>query len=54
MKCGCLLVEKRRNSETAGLIYFRKAEEAGFNGLQSLADLRQNWNQFMDPAGLNS
>jgi hypothetical protein len=40
-------------SESEGLVYIRKAGEVGFNGLQSLVDLRENWNRLMDAAGLD-
>jgi hypothetical protein len=39
-------------SETEGIVYFRKAGAVGFDGLQSLEDLRQNWNRLLDVAGL--
>ena len=41
-------------SETEGLVYFRQAGSAGFDGIQSLDDLRQNWNRLMDAAQLNA
>lgn len=39
-------------SETENLVYIRKAGAVGFDGLQSLEDLRKNWNHLMDAAGL--
>ncbi|MCC7291849.1 MAG: hypothetical protein IT449_07300 [Phycisphaerales bacterium] len=39
-------------SETEDLVYVRKAGSAGFDGLQSLTDLRNNWNRLLDAAGL--
>ncbi len=39
-------------SETENLVYLRKAGDAGFDGLQSLDDLRHNWNRLLDAAGL--
>jgi hypothetical protein len=40
-------------SETEGIVYFRKAGAVGFDGLQSLDDLRENWNRLLDVAGLD-
>ena len=42
----------RNGSETENLVYIRKAGDAGFEGLQSLDDLRNNWNRLLDTAGL--
>lgn len=39
-------------SEVENLVYIRKAGAVGFDGLQSLEDLRNNWNRLMDAAGL--
>lgn len=39
-------------SEAENLVYIRKVGGTGFDGLQSLEDLRNNWNQLMDAAGL--
>jgi len=39
-------------SEAENLAYFRKAGAVAFDGLQSLVDLRGNWNQLIDVAGL--
>jgi hypothetical protein len=39
-------------SEAEGIVYFRKAGAVGFDGLQSLDDLRNNWNRLLDVAGL--
>ncbi len=41
-------------SETEDLVYIRKADAAGFDGVQSLTDLRNNWNRLLDAAGLTS
>ena len=39
-------------SEQENLAYFRQSGAVGFDGLQSLEDLRQNWNRLIDVAGL--
>lgn len=39
-------------SEAEDLVYVRKVGAVGFDGLQSLTDLRNNWNRFIDAAGL--
>ena len=39
-------------SETENLVYVRQAGAVGFDGIQSLDDLRANWNRLMDAAGL--
>jgi len=39
-------------SESENLVYIRKAGAVGFDGLQSLEDLRNNWNKLIDVAGL--
>jgi hypothetical protein len=39
-------------SERENLIFFRQAGELRFEGLQSLVDVRNNWNALMDAAGL--
>lgn len=39
-------------SEAEDLVYIRKAGAAGFDGVQSLTDLRNNWNGLLDAAGL--
>lgn len=41
-------------SEVENLVYFRKAGAVGFDGLQSLEDLRNNWNRLLDVAGLTA
>ncbi|MBA5868102.1 MAG: hypothetical protein GDA67_15525 [Nitrospira sp. CR1.3] len=41
-------------SETEDLVYIRKEGAVGFDGLQSLTDLRNNWNRLLDAAGLTS
>jgi len=38
-------------SESENLVYIRKAGGVGFDGLQSLEDLRNNWNRLIDVAG---
>ena len=39
-------------SESENIVYIRKAGGVGFDGLQSLEDLRNNWNRLVDVAGL--
>src|SRR5690348_14218431 len=39
-------------SEEENLVYIRQSGSAGFDGVQSLDDLRNNWNRLMDAAGL--
>jgi hypothetical protein len=39
-------------SEAENLVYIRKAGAVGFDGIQSLDDLRNNWNRLLDVAGL--
>ena len=39
-------------SEAENLVYVRKVGGVGFDGIQSLEDLRGNWNRLMDAAGL--
>lgn len=39
-------------SETEDLVYVRKAGGVGFDGIQSLTDLRNNWNRLLDAADL--
>ena len=39
-------------SERENLAYFRQSDGVGFDGLQSLEDLRGNWNRLIDVAGL--
>ena len=39
-------------SEAEDLVYVRKADGAGFDGIQNLSDLRNNWNRLIDAAGL--
>lgn len=41
-------------SETEDLVYIRKEGAVGFDGLQSLTDLRNNWNRLLDAAGLTA
>jgi len=39
-------------SEAENLVYVPKESAVGFDGLQSLEDLGNNWNRLMDVAGL--
>ena len=39
-------------SEHENLVYFRQSGAVGFDGMESLEDLRNNWNRLMDAAGL--
>ena len=39
-------------SEQENLVYIRQSGAVGFDGMQSLEDLRSNWNRLMDVAGL--
>ena len=39
-------------SERENLVYIRQSEGVGFDGLQSLEDLRGNWNRLIEVAGL--
>jgi hypothetical protein len=39
-------------SEAENLVYIRKVGGVGFDGLESLEDMRQNWNRLLDAAGL--
>jgi hypothetical protein len=39
-------------SESEGFVYLRQEGAVGFDGFQSLEDLRQNWNRLLDVAGL--
>lgn len=39
-------------SENENLVYIRKEGAVGFDGLQSLEDMRNNWNRLLDVAGL--
>jgi hypothetical protein len=41
-------------SEAENLVYIRKAGGAGFDGIESLEDLRNNWNRLIDVAGLTA
>jgi hypothetical protein len=41
-------------SEAENLVYFRQTGAVGFDGLQSLEDLRNNWNRLLDVAGLTA
>jgi len=39
-------------SENEDLVYVRKGGAPGFDSVQSLTDLRNNWNRLLDAAGL--
>jgi hypothetical protein len=39
-------------SESENIVYIRKAGAVGFDGLESLEDLRNNWNRLIDVAAL--
>lgn len=39
-------------SESENIVYIRKAGGVGFDGIQSLQDLRNNWNRLLDVAEL--
>ena len=39
-------------SEAENLVYIRREGAIGFDGIESLEDLRNNWNRLMDAAGL--
>lgn len=41
-------------SEAENLVYIRQAGAVGFNGIQSLEDLRNNWNRLLDVASLTA
>jgi hypothetical protein len=41
-------------SENEDIVYIRKAGGIGFDGLQSLEDLRNNWNRLIDVSGLTA
>ena len=41
-------------SEHENLVYIRQEGAAGFGGIESLVDLRNNWNQLIDVAGLSA
>jgi hypothetical protein len=48
-----ILPANRAQSESRSVMCRnRKAGDAGFDGLQSLDDLRHNWNRLLDAAGL--
>jgi hypothetical protein len=38
--------------EAEDLVYFRREGEPGFSGMESLSDLRHNWNDLLDLSGL--
>ena len=39
-------------SEVENIVYIRKVGGVGFDGMQSLEDLRNNWNRLIDVAGI--
>ena len=39
-------------SESENLVYIRKSGSIGFDGMESLEDMRNNWNRLIDVAGL--
>jgi hypothetical protein len=39
-------------SEQENLVYIRQSGAVGFDGMESLEDLRNNWNRLIDVAGL--
>jgi hypothetical protein len=39
-------------SEAENLVYIRKSGSVGFDGLESLEDMRNNWNRLIEVAGL--
>ena len=41
-------------SEPESVVYIRQKGAAGFEGIQSLDDLRNNWNRLMDAAELTA
>jgi hypothetical protein len=41
-------------SENENLVYIRQAGAVGFDGIESLEDLRNNWNRLLDVAGLTA
>lgn len=41
-------------SEQENLVYIRKTGAVGFDGMESLEDLRNNWNRLLDVAGLTA
>lgn len=41
-------------SERENLVYIRQQGAVGFNGIESLEDLRHNWNRLLDVAGLTA
>lgn len=41
-------------SEQENIVYIRPEGAVGFDGIQSLEDLRNNWNRLLDAAGLTA
>ena len=41
-------------SEQENIVYIRQEGAVGFEGVQSLEDLRNNWNRLLDAAGLTA
>jgi hypothetical protein len=45
-------IEEMAVSENENRVYIRKAGDVGFNRIESLEDMRNNWNRLLDVAGL--
>ena len=45
-------IEQITVSEVENLVYIRRAGAVGFDGIESLKDMRDNWNRLLDAAGL--
>ena len=45
-------IEELAVSEAENLVYIRPEGSAGFDGIESLDDLRRNWNRLLDAAEL--
>ncbi len=45
-------IEELAVSEAENLVYIRPEGSTGFDGVESLEDLRRNWNRLLDAAGL--
>ena len=41
-------------SENENIVYIRKSDGVGFDGMESLEDLRNNWNRLIEVAGLTA
>lgn len=46
-------IEEIAVSEQENLVYIRPEGSASFDGMQSLEDLRRNWNSLLDAADLS-